>query len=108
LRHLLISRDASPCPTNLAPRISPPPPPQISSSPLSQPVHRLLSNSKPTPTTLTRPLPRARREVKKPKKPKVKKLKVTIAEAAVLIDAKNLTTHLFEISVRPSSPSNSC
>ncbi|ONM53420.1 hypothetical protein ZEAMMB73_Zm00001d019623 [Zea mays] len=36
--------------------------------------------------------------VKKPKKPKVKKPKVTVAEATVLIDAENLVAHLFEIS----------
>ncbi|PWZ33344.1 hypothetical protein Zm00014a_002599 [Zea mays] len=42
--------------------------------------------------------PRQEGEVKKPKKPKVKKPKVTVAEAAVLIDAENLAAHLFEIS----------
>jgi heme-binding NEAT domain protein len=56
----------------------------------------------PTPTTLTRPLPRARREVKKPL---VKKPKVTVAEAVILIDAKNLAAHLLEISVRPRQTS---
>jgi heme-binding NEAT domain protein len=55
--------------------------------------------------TLTRPLPRARREVKKPKKPKVKKPKVTGAEVAVLIDAENLVARLFEISIRPRQTS---
>jgi hypothetical protein len=49
--------------------------------------------------------PRQEGEVKKPKKPKVKKPKVTVAEAAVLIDAENLAAHLFEISVRPRQTS---
>jgi hypothetical protein len=40
---------------------------------------------------------------KKPKKPKVKKPKVTVAEAAALIDADNLAAHLVEISVTPLS-----
>lgn len=56
--------------------------------------------------------PRQEGELKKPKKPKVKKPKVTVAEAAALIDAENLAAHLVEISVTPrqnlSSPSNSC
>jgi heme-binding NEAT domain protein len=43
--------------------------------------------------------------VKKPKKPKVKKPKVTVAEATVLIDVENVVAHLFEISVRPSQTS---
>jgi len=38
-------------------------------------------------------------EPKKPKKPKVKKPKVTVAEAAALIDAENLAAHLIDISV---------
>ncbi|KAK3160238.1 hypothetical protein QOZ80_1BG0056970 [Eleusine coracana subsp. coracana] len=42
--------------------------------------------------------PRQEGEVKKPKKPKVKKPKVTVAEAAALIDADNLGAHLVEIS----------
>ncbi|KAG0536757.1 hypothetical protein BDA96_03G091100 [Sorghum bicolor] len=42
--------------------------------------------------------PRQEGEVKKPKKPKVKKPKVTVAEAAALIDAENLAAHLIEIS----------
>ncbi|KAL6627513.1 hypothetical protein ACP70R_031239 [Stipagrostis hirtigluma subsp. patula] len=42
--------------------------------------------------------PRPEGEVKKPKKPKVKKPKVTVAEAAALIDAENLAAHLVEIS----------
>ncbi|XP_066305842.1 uncharacterized protein [Miscanthus floridulus] len=42
--------------------------------------------------------PRQEGEVKKPKKPKVKKPKVTVAEAAALIDAENLAAHLVEIS----------
>ncbi|KAG8046194.1 hypothetical protein GUJ93_ZPchr0008g11472 [Zizania palustris] len=37
-------------------------------------------------------------EVKKPKVKKPKKPKVTIAEAAAVIDAENLSTHLLEIS----------
>jgi hypothetical protein len=41
---------------------------------------------------------------KKPKKPKVKKPKVTVAEAAALIDAENLAAHLVEISVTLLSP----
>jgi len=45
--------------------------------------------------------PRQEGEVKKPKKPKVKKPKVTVAEAAALIDAENLAAHLVEISVTP-------
>jgi hypothetical protein len=45
--------------------------------------------------------PRQEGEVKKPKKPKVKKPKVTVAEAAALIDAENLAAHLIEISVTP-------
>ncbi|CAL4977585.1 unnamed protein product [Urochloa decumbens] len=42
--------------------------------------------------------PRQEGEVKKPKKPKVKKPKVTVAEAAALIDAESLAAHLIEIS----------
>ncbi|XP_062192225.1 uncharacterized protein LOC133895738 [Phragmites australis] len=42
--------------------------------------------------------PRQEGEMKKPKKPKVKKPKVTVAEAAALIDAENLAAHLVEIS----------
>ncbi|XP_062199235.1 uncharacterized protein LOC133901690 isoform X2 [Phragmites australis] len=41
--------------------------------------------------------PRQEGEAKKPKKPKVKKPKVTVAEAAALIDAENLAAHLVEI-----------
>jgi hypothetical protein len=59
----------------------------------------------PTPTTLMRPLPCARREVKKPL---VKKPKVTVAEAVILIDAKNLVAHLLEILVRPRQTSRPC
>ena len=43
-------------------------------------------------------------EPKKPKKPKVKKPKVTVAEAAALIDAENLAAHLIDISVTLPSP----
>lgn len=56
--------------------------------------------------------PRQEGEVKKPKKPKVKKPKVTVAEAAALIDADNLGAHLVDISVtllsRPVSRNNRC
>jgi hypothetical protein len=43
---------------------------------------------------------------KRPKKPKVKKPKVTVAEAAALIDSDNLAAHLVEISVTPLSLSS--
>jgi hypothetical protein len=45
-----------------------------------------------------------RQEDEAAKKPKVKKPKVTVAEAAALIDAENLAAHLVEISVTLLSP----